>query len=162
MEEINNEDFEVQLEEESPKRPTGLLILCILTLINSGYSFLYYLFLPAFKNLIPLAYSQTQAIFGTNPEVENQVKMVMEFLTTVPSWKYLMLAIAFGIAIASAIVMLKMKKIGLHLYIIAQILIFCGLNFLIGGMLKMNVPDIMITLIFILFYYGQFKKAKLI
>ena len=40
-------------EEPQPKRSTLLLVLCILTFIGSGYSFLYYLLLPLVKVQLP-------------------------------------------------------------------------------------------------------------
>lgn len=162
MAEFENCEIEEPVGEPKPRRSTFLLILCILTFINSGYSFFYYLLLPIFKDILPVAFEQTRALFATDAAMQEQVKQLLYFLLAVESWKYVALAIPFAIAIIGACYMLKMKKLGFHLYIIAQMLIFAGVNFLIGGMMKMNPVDIFWTLIFILLYYSQLKKAKVL
>jgi len=150
------EEFEVQ--EENPKRSTFLLVLCILTFIGSGYYALYYLLLPMAKPMLPQMLESYQNLLPQQQELNAQMKDLFIFLGEVANIKYICLSITYIIAIVGAALMLKMKKIGFHLYIIAQILTFCCLNFLIGGLLKMSISSILWSLIFILLYGGQLRK----
>lgn len=160
MEELENN--EIMAEETPPKRSTALLILCILTFINSGYSFLYYLLLPLAKEQLPAMYAQFSSLLSADAAMQAQFKMLLDFLCGIPSWKYILTAIPYAIAVVGAACMLNLKKVGFHLYIIAQIFSFICINFLIGGLLKMNFTDILWTVIFILLYFGQLKKVKVL
>lgn len=160
MEEFENN--EVIIEESAPKRSTTLLILCILTFINSGYSFLYYLLLPMVKEQLPSMYSQFSSLFGYDAAMQEKFRLLLNFLAATPSWKYVITAFTYALTVVGAAYMLKLQKVGFHLYIIAQILSFICINFVIGGLLKMNFTDILWTLIFILLYFGQLKKANVL
>ncbi|MBO7629076.1 MAG: hypothetical protein J6S87_03910, partial [Bacteroidales bacterium] len=58
-----------------------------------------------------------------------------------------------------AALMLKLRKEGLHVYVISQLLIFALLSFLIGGALKPSIDRILWTITFILLYYLQLKRS---
>ena len=68
MEEFEMEEMEQpelpEIEEKEPKRSTLLLVLCILTFIGSGYSFLYYLLLPVAKDQLPEMLSMYGSLFS--------------------------------------------------------------------------------------------------
>lgn len=149
---------EFEFEDNTPKRSTFLLILCILTFIGSGYNFLYYILLPLAKPMLPEMLASYQQLMPQEQELNEQMTELFTFLGQVPSWKYFCLAITYVIAVVGAAFMLKMNKIGFHLYVIAQLLTFCCLSFLIGGSMKMSVTGIIWSIVFILLYAGQMRK----
>lgn len=148
--------------DNAPKRPTFLLILCILTLINSGYMFCYYLLLPMMKSSFTYTIDAMQALFAFDSTMQAQVQQLIAFIVQVPNWKFMLTACTYLPAIVGAVYMLKLNKVGFHLYVVGQILTFVCVNFLIGGMLKMPVSGILWTLIFIFFYFNQLRKAKVL
>ncbi len=151
------EEFEVL--EEKPRRSAFLKVLCILTFIGSGYYFLYYLLFPFIKPMLPQMLASYQQLLPQEAELNNQMTDLFTFLGDVPNWKYFCMAITYAVAIVGAALMLKMNKIGFHLYLIAQLLTFCCLNFLIGGLMKMTVMDIIWSVIFIVLYGMQMKSV---
>lgn len=159
MEEIGSPEQETQMQK-APKRPRFLLVLCIFTFIGSGYSALYYLLMPFAKGMLPEAmnlYGDAFKKMGT--EVVEQMNQVMTFMAGVPSWKYLLAGLCFVGSVVGAAFMLKLRKEGFHIYVVSQILSFAILSFLIGGLIKPQVGDIMWTVTFILLYYMQMRKA---
>lgn len=165
MEEFEMEEMEQpelpEIEEKEPKRSTLLLVLCILTFIGSGYSFLYYLLLPIAKDQLPEMLSMYGSLFS-QMDATTQARMneLLNFMATVPSWKYLLVALGYAGSVLGAAMMLKLRKEGLHIYIISQILIFALLSFLIGGALKPSIDSILWTITFILLYYLQLKRSN--
>lgn len=165
MEEFEMEEMEQPelpgIEEKESKRSTLLLVLCILTFIGSGYSFLYYLLLPVAKDQLPEMLSMYGSLFSQmDATTQTRMNELLNFMATVPSWKYLLVALAYAGSVLGAAMMLKLRKEGLHVYIISQILIFALLSFLIGGALKPSIDSILWTITFILLYYLQLKRSN--
>lgn len=160
MEEMEQPELP-EIEEKEPKRSTLLLVLCILTFIGSGYSFLYYLLLPIAKDQLPEMLSMYGSLFS-QMDATTQARMneLLNFMATVPSWKYLLVALGYTGSVLGAAMMLKLRKEGLHVYIISQILIFALLSFLIGGALKPSIDSILWIITFILLYYLQLKRSN--
>lgn len=158
MEEMGQPEF-LENENQQPKRTTFLLIICILTFIGSGYSLLYYLLLPIAKAHLPEMMDMYSNIFK-DETVLKQMNEMFNFMAEVPSWKYLLVALGFAGSVTGAALMLKLRKEGLHVYIISQILIFALLSFLIGGPMKSTINDILWTITFILLYFLQLKKSN--
>lgn len=158
MEEFQEPSFE-ENENREPKRTPFLLTLCILTFIGSGFSFLYYLLLSLSKANMPEMMEVYRGMFK-NAEMLDQMEIMLNFMASVPSWKYLLVALGFGGSIAGAALMTKLRKEGFHIYVISQIIIFALLAFLIGGPLKTSFSDILLTILFILMYFLQMKKSN--
>lgn len=159
MEEIERPEFEENREQE-PKRTPFLLTLCILTYIGSGISFLSYLTLPLYKSQFTELTDVYSNLFKGNAMLQSEMTKMLSFQAAVPSWKYLLVALAYAGSVTGAALMMKLRKEGLHIYIISQILIFSLLSFLIGGMLKPSITSILWTFIFILLYFMQLKKSN--
>lgn len=160
MEEINQPDS-LEGNEQQPKRTTLLLILCILTFIGSGYSFLYYLLLPMVKSQLPEIMEMYGNLFSKmDGNMVDAMNDLLEFMASVPTWKYLLVALGFAGSVTGAAFMLKLRKEGLHIYIISQILVFAFLSFVIGGPMQPSIVDIMWTITFILLYYLQLKQSN--
>lgn len=160
MEEIEQPDYP-EIDEKEPKRTTFLLVLCILTFIGSGFGCLHYLMLPLVKGQIPEMMLLYDSFFS---QLDSTTRALMneqlDFMVTVPSWKYLLVALGFAGSVTGAALMLKLEKAGLHVYIISQILIFALLSFAIGGPLKSSIDSILWTITFILLYYLQLKRSN--
>ncbi|HNY62190.1 MAG TPA: hypothetical protein PLH70_00635 [Bacteroidales bacterium] len=135
--------------QNKPRRPGLLLFLAILTFIGSGWSFLYYLiFSIAGPRLIDSMMS-----FASTPQIE---EMFLR-LGDVPQWQFLLLALFYLGSIIGAAFMLKLRRIGFYMYIIAQISTLVLVPFFITGTFVPGISSIIITLIFI-GAYGYFYK----
>lgn len=142
-------------ENERPQRSRWLLILAILTFIGSGFSFLTYFTLSFSASYMPIAL-ETYKSMGMPQEVIGQIEQMLE----VPSWQYLLLSLCYALAIIGAALMLKLNKVGFHLYTIAQIALFVMCNLVIKGALTMNGFAIFTTVLIIILY-GMLLKDSL-
>lgn len=141
--------------EPQRKRPSMLTVLAILTFIGSGLNFLTYLFLSLSTGFIPAMIEAIQ-----NLGYPDEFTQVYEEMANVANWLFLLLALTYALAIVGAAIMLKLNKIGFHLYITSQILLFCISNLLIGGNFKMGILSVVLSLIFILLYGLNYKYMK--
>jgi len=142
--------YENPMEEN--KRPGFLTFLCVLTFIGSGMSLLTNLVLPMVAPIV-LDYLRGTS-FADAPGVMEQY----EQMATTPVWQFYIAAFFCATSLLGAIYMLKMKKIGFHIYAISQLLILAVSQFLLGGRLKPGYFDLFITLLFIGLYAIYYKK----
>ena len=145
--------YETPFEEKN--RPGFLTFLCVLTFIGSGSSLLSNLFTPIF---LPY-FVETMR----NNTMFAQLIETYEQMLELPIWQYYFLAIFCAVAILGAIYMLKMKKIGFHIYAVSQIAQLCIGQFLMGGPFKPNLFSLLSTLLFIglyAIYYKQFTHLE--
>ncbi|MDR0206551.1 MAG: hypothetical protein LBI45_04765 [Bacteroidales bacterium] len=148
------ENYSNQISYENPmeenKRPAFLTFLCVLTFIGSGAALLSNLatpmFLPSFIEIM-----RDNTMFANIIEI-------YEKMLEIPVWQYYFLAIFCATAIVGAIYMLKMKKIGFHIYAISQIAQMAIGHFLMGGSFKINYFSGFVTLLFIGLYATCYKK----
>jgi hypothetical protein len=75
-----------------------------------------------------------------------------------PIWQFYLLAFFCATSITGAVYMLKMKRIGYHIYVISQLAQMCIGQFLIGEYFKPNFFGLFITLLFIGLYTIYYKK----
>jgi len=147
MEEYPNY-YENPMEEN--KRPGFLTLLCVLTFIGSGAALLSNLITPVFLPIFIEAI-RSNAMFANLIETYEQ-------MLEIPIWQYYFLAIFCATSILGAIYMLKMKRIGFHIYAISQVIQICIGQFLIGGAFKPNLFSLFVTLLFIGLYAIYYKK----
>jgi hypothetical protein len=133
--------------EQVKKRPTFLTVLCILTFIGSGYLFLTFLFLSFSTDLIP----QMLEVLQNMNYPQESIKL-LEQMADVAGWEFLILSFSYALAIIGAAFMLKLNKVGFHLYIVSQLALFCCKNLMIGGDFKMNAFSIIWSILFIVLY----------
>jgi hypothetical protein len=151
MENINEyTPYENPFEEK--KRPGFLTFLCILTFIGSGFSLLSNLLMPIIAP-IGLEFLQGSSLGDTPGVIEQYEQMV-----ATPVWKFYLTAIFCATSVLGAVYMLKMKRIGFHLYAVAQFAILAVSQFLFGGNLQPKISDLIITLLFIGLYAIYYKK----
>ena len=131
------------------KRPSMLVFLCILTFISSGMNCLSYLLMPY---IIPYL-----------PEYISQVSMPT-YLTLIPSWKFIFLALCCAGSVVGAALLLKLKTVGFHVYAISKLLNILIAYFMLAetsmkasGM-SITTTVLIVALYFI--YYYQMKKTE--
>jgi hypothetical protein len=62
---------------------------------------------------------------------------------------------------AGAFLMLaKLNKAGFHVYTIGKILEFCVMNFVIGGLVAMDLNSIIMSVLWVLMYATQLRYMK--
>lgn len=146
MEELNNPvntpDPQIQ-----PKRPTLLTVLCILTFVGSGMNLFSSMIIAAFYDTFVLVLQEFASKFNI-PGIE--------MITEVRPLFFLVSGIFYLGAILGAVLMMRMKKAGFHLYTIFQILL------VITPMYFMHLPtpnflDVLFSGTFIILYSTQLK-----
>jgi hypothetical protein len=138
-------------EPASPKaRPVLLTVMCILTFIGSGMNFisgmLFFAFFDTFQLIIG-DISKSFNIPGT------------ELLMDAKPVFFLVSSLVYAISFSGALLMFNLKKIGFHLYTIAQILL------IIAPMYFFKLPgpsilDVVLSGIFVVLYGTQLKNMK--
>jgi hypothetical protein len=137
---------------EKPSRPDGLSILCILSFIGSGFSFLssimvFWLY-PTFLDIVG------SDEFAQFPSLDS--KMLLDFLQSAGKTYFLISAILYMISLLGAYYLWNLKKKGIHFYAIAQIslvilpLIFISTNLSV-------LPNLIIVGAFIFMYSRHLK-----
>jgi ABC-type multidrug transport system fused ATPase/permease subunit len=150
MENYNNY-YDPRFEEK--KRPGFLTLLCILTFVGSGIALLYNLLLPVYAPVM-IDFIATQPAYAASLELVEQV-------AATPIWQFYIMAFLNACSILGAVYMLKMKKIGFHIYVISQLAQMCVGQFIIGGSFKPNLFGLVLTILFIgmyAIYYKQFTN----
>lgn len=142
---LNNEVDQVA------KRPTFLTVLCILTFIGSGFS--------AISNLSWIVfYDSFLDIIAQNPS--DLFQEVYDTIINTSRWLFAVDLILYISSIIGAVFMLKLNKIGFHIYTISNVLLVLtpvfftenqGVNFL--GLMFVTAP-------FILLYGLHLKHMK--
>jgi hypothetical protein len=139
------------------KRPPSLTLICILTFIFSGLSFIswlfcsvYYYYLPDLVKSLPFK----NAIAGIEGMAE-----FMKVMTETSIWYFIFNTILFGMSLAGAILMFRLKKNGFHLYTVAQILLLIlPLIYLAGYKTEFTSTAITASFIFLYFTYLRIMK----
>ncbi|MDD3644095.1 MAG: hypothetical protein PHR19_01040 [Bacteroidales bacterium] len=134
--------------QSKPRKPGLLILLAVLTFIGSGWSFISYLILSALGPRI-----QEYPMPFSTPETEE----VFQRMAEVAQWKYFLLALIFACSVIGAVQMLRLKKIGFHIYTIAQILALVLVPYFTLGTFYPGIWSILVTFLFI-GAYGYFYK----
>lgn len=141
-----------QNTNEVLKRPDGLTILCILSFIGSGLALISNLYIFLLFHSIPdlLQSENTMKILDIDPE------LMLNIIQNTPRYFFLISSVLAAASLFGVYMMWYLRKIGIHYYAIAQVLI------LIFSLLFMNdrgsvLPGLMMTLLFILLYSKYYK-----
>lgn len=153
MENVEYQTVEGFNQEE--KRPGGLTLLCILTFLGSGLSFLSNFASFAFHEA--LSGVMDAAIANMTGTVAEIYQASIEVFTNTPQYVFLILAILYVGSICGAAIMFAMRKIGFHIYAIAQILIV-AMPLVTNG--KFDFVAIFLAMAFIALYFMYYKKLK--
>ena len=140
--------------ENKPKRSPWLVVLAVLTFIFSGFSFLGYFMLSFTSGFMP-----TMIETYENMGMPSEMIEAMQKMAEVPSWQYLLLSLGYALAVVGAALMLKINKLGFHLYVIAQIWLFVMCNLVIKGALTITWMGIFTTILIIACYWLLMREA---
>ena len=155
-------------EQESGKppvvRPRGLTVICILTFIFSGLSFVSYLFYTLNYNYLSEYNNQYLELIKNSPylkglfDVEVMTK-TLDLLTGTSVWFYILTTLLYSASLGGAILMFRLKKVGFHAYTVAQImLLIIPLIYMPG--FKTDFSNVIITVVFILIYATHLRIMK--
>jgi len=136
--------------ESGKKRPNLLTILCILTFIYSGLS--------AVSNLMVFIFFDASMKFAA--ELVKAFKLPgMDLLLNVRPVYFAATASINALAVAGAIIMWQLKKLGFHIYTISQILVILAPMYFF----RFPGPDffsILLSAAFVLLYSSNLKKMS--
>lgn len=134
----------------NPERPVLLKVLCILTFIGSGLSFLsnasVYVFFDWFKDLF----------LNHSDMIWMGSKMDFSSLFQINRFYFLLSAILFLLSLVGAMYMWKLNKVGFHLYTLAQIALLIIPKFFIPSYPFPLFP-ILFSGLFVYLYYSHLR-----
>lgn len=130
---MESENFENRLQE-NPKteRPSFLSVLCVLSFIGSGCSLLSYLSIGmSFNTLRTLVLESDtyEAYFAMAPNMRSS----MEIMFSLPHWYFFMNGLLYAASLAGTILMWRLRRVGFHIYTIAQCLLILQGMLLVPG-----------------------------
>lgn len=142
-----------QLKENQQYRPTLLTVLLVLTYIGSGLSF--------FANtFIYVLFDPLKAYFLKNPVLDWMgTKLDFSFFPNLQPAFFLLQGLLAAMALAGALYMWKLKKVGFHLYTLSQLILLI--------IPKLFIPDapfplqqLAISGLFVYLYYNHLKLMR--
>ena len=158
---MENADYQtVEGFNAKEKRPGGLTVLCVLTFLGSGISFLFQLFSFAFYDVIPGI--MEAAAENMNGAPADAYRDIIDLFISMPRYVFLVSAILYVFSVSGAAIMLAMRKIGFHVYAVAQLLII----FVPQLLRKMPLSwtdtgwNLLIAIAFIALYFMYYKKME--
>lgn len=144
--------------DNKPHRTPILWILGIITMVDSLFSAIAYLCWAIAPNSM---LKSMDIIKETNLFSAEQADQILSLYTSISSWQYLLLTVVEIMLFTGAFLMLvKLNKVGFHVYTIGKILEFCVLNFAIGGLAAMNVNGIIMSVLWVLMYATQLRYIQ--
>lgn len=130
---------------KSAKRPEMLKILCILTFIGSGLAIFSY-------SLSYLFFDEMKKIAG---ELNDQYSGIEEIFRGGKRF-FLTGFVLYSISLAGARQMWNMRKIGFHLYTVAQIFILV-LPVIMIKSYQLPLLSVLVSIVFVIGYYSNLK-----
>ena len=111
--------------ENNEKRPTGLIVLTVLTFIGSSFMLLCYLALFGMYDLLPMMLMDASESMGSmlGDEYRKMYEDTADLIISISRNSFLLSTIPYILSIVGAGCMLAMRKVGFHLYVIGQILV---------------------------------------
>jgi hypothetical protein len=135
------------LPETKPQRPTLLTVLCILTFIGSGMNLFSSLFIAGFYD----TFVEVMQMFAEKFKLPG-----MDALLEAKPFFFLVSGVFYAGALGGAILMLKLKKTGFHVYTISQILqVLAPMYFLHQA--GPGIPELFFSGLFIFLYSMNLK-----
>ncbi|MDR2979043.1 MAG: hypothetical protein LBV02_01165 [Bacteroidales bacterium] len=139
---------------QEKKRPTALIVLPILTYIGSSIMLMTTLLMGAKNFLTDLLENAYQMGFDDN--VLKELQSMME----IPSWVFYFFSGCLILTVIGAALMMRMEKIGFHIFVISKLLLF-GCAVITGhGVLSLNSTYFLGSVIFALLYFNQLKYMR--
>ena len=139
-----------QLPEAQPKRPNLLTTLCILTFIGSGMQLFSSLVIAGFYDIfVQIAQEFAEKFKMPGIDQLREVKPVF----------FLVSAILYTGSVAGAILMMRLKKTGFHVYTVSQILLILSPMYFMHQS-SPGTLEILLSALFIFLYSLNLKIMK--
>ncbi len=136
-----------QLPTTSPKRPTLLTVLCILTFIGSGMNMFSSLVIAGFYDIfVEIAHEFAEKF---------KLPGIDQLLEAKPMF-FLVSGICYAGSVVGAILMMRLRKAGFHVYTIFQILLVIAPMYFMH-LSGPGVPDLLFSGLFVLLYSMNLK-----
>jgi hypothetical protein len=135
------------LPETKPQRPTLLTVLCILTFIGSGMNLFSSLVIAGFYDV----FVEIAQEFGKKFNIPG-IDLLLE---TKPLF-FLISAVCYAGSLAGAILMIRLKKTGFHVYTVFQILLILAPMYFMH-LASPGIPELLFSGLFVLLYSMNLK-----
>lgn len=156
----------------TPKRPSGMTFVLILSLINACWKILTelisYFFIPITAKMMESGQLQQsyEPIFTMMKWGEEEIDAFMATLQSAMSVNvnyHLITALLFVGSLVGVIMMFKTNNTGLHVYSISQICMLINASVFLYPKQPQSTffYDLLLTLAFIFMYYSYFKRIEL-
>jgi hypothetical protein len=145
------ENIENNTETGTPKRPTFLTVLCILTFISAGMGSMSALFTPPFSDIMV-------EFVKMNPAFDETMKPELIILLQAGWSYYLMIFVLSICSLTGAILMWNLKKLGFHFYALSNLGLLFVPMFMLGTAISWG--SILFTASFIGMYAIHLKEMK--
>ena len=161
------EDYNIE-QEEQPKRPEMLTVICILSFINAVYNgianFISFAFYDTFQNLFEQMrngegmFADMAEQMGDNWEVMAQASALA---FSIGRGYYFFEAILFVVSFIGVLMMWRLQKKGFHVYAIAQLLMLIVTSFSVIGKMGGGFPfgPVFWTALFVFMYFPHYKNV---
>ena len=158
------------MNEQVQKRPTGMTILLVLSLINACWNILsslvMYVMTPKMAEMVQTGQIEEMMAPYSALISEEQQQLAMDgmkMMAQIEPKYWLFLLILFIGSLVGVIRMFKGDKRGLHIYAISQILMLINSSVYFYPKQAQSgfVSELLLTIIFILLYYLYFKRMEM-
>ena len=155
--------------EEPVKRPWGMTLCLVLSLINAIFqifsSIFTYLFMPVMRELLENGQLEEQLQLFMPSMDEAMRQSVMDNLANqlaVQPGYYLLIGVLFIGSLVGVLKMFKLQRLGFHVYSLSQLLILIAEVAFIYSKQPENpfFNEFLTTVMFILFYHLCFKRIE--
>jgi len=141
-----------KIDIRKEQRPDGLTLVCVLSFLGGGLSFISNFFIYAFYSQLINAIGEGQVMKLPNIDMD----MLLNLLQASGRAYYLIISLLYLISLYGVYKMWNLQKQGIHFYSIAQItLLILPLIFIDRGMSVF--PSLVITALFI-YIYSRYQK----
>ncbi|MBO4582236.1 MAG: hypothetical protein J5701_08155 [Bacteroidales bacterium] len=153
-----DDDYDYQDNNETiSSRPAGLITLCILTFINNIIGFISYMTVFLLYHQLPDIFEQAKNSLPSLFPID--YSQVADIYTSIPQYVYLVLACTAILVLVGAGAMMKMRRIGFHLYVASQLVLLI-LPAILSQSMNINLLSVLLTMIFIGLYAMYYKKME--
>ena len=135
------------LPDSKPQRPTLLAVLCILTFIGSGMNL--------FSSLVIAGFYDVFVEIAQEFSKKFNIPGIDLLLETKPLF-FLVSAVFYAGSLAGAILMMRLKKIGFHVYTVFQILLILAPMYFMH-LSSPGLPELLFSGLFVLLYSMNLK-----
>lgn len=143
----------------------NLRFMLVLSMIGSGYCLLEYFYMGLMLPSLTQMY-QDGTMMGPITTISEMLNIDQSVFTAsfesmirVPQLFYLLTAWLYAMSLTGVIMMWKLRKNGFHFYTIAQLLVII-VTILFLGKTYVRLGDIMLTLLFVGYYYISFMGLE--